>query len=160
MSDVNRLVELLEAAYSGAPWHGPSLMDNLKGVTPAQASRRVGRAHTIWELLLHIIAWRGEIARRLQGHEAGTPPEGDYPAAPQGLDASDAEWRKALSSLEDSQQRLLAAARALKDEDLVKPVVDYRENPSGQGATRYATIVGVLQHDAYHSGQIAILKRT
>jgi hypothetical protein len=68
MSEVTRLIELLEAGYSGAPWHGPSLKDNLQGITAAHASRRVGAGHTIWELVLHLAAWRGEIARRLQGH--------------------------------------------------------------------------------------------
>ena len=159
MSDINRLLDLLEASYSGEPWHGPSLMDNVKDLAAERASRRIGQAHTIWELVLHLAAWRGEIARRLQGHQAGTPPEGDYPPAPQGPAATEAEWRKALSRLDDSQQRLLAAVRALKDEDLPRPVLDYRENPSGEGATRHTSIVGVLQHDAYHSGQIAVLKR-
>jgi uncharacterized damage-inducible protein DinB len=158
-SDVARLIDFLEAAYSGSPWHGPSLKDNLKGVTAANAARRSGSAHTIWELVLHLAAWRGEIARRLQGNEAGTPPEGDYPPAPQGEDASDAQWQKALAWLDDSQQRVLSAARALSDGDLQKPVLDHREHVSGEGATRHATLVGLLQHDAYHSGQIAVLRR-
>jgi uncharacterized damage-inducible protein DinB len=158
--DVDALVDLLVAAYSGSPWHGPSLKANLKGVTASQASRRVGAAHTIWELVLHLAAWRGEIAQRLEGKEAGTPGEGDYPPAPQGEAASDDEWRKALEWLDESQRRLLSAARALTKDDLPKPVRDFRENPAGEGATRFATIVGVLQHDAYHSGQIGMLKRS
>lgn len=159
MTDLQRIIDLLEAAYAGSPWHGPSLSENLDGVTAAQASRRVGAAHTIWELVLHVAAWRGEIARRLAGHEAGSPPEGDYPPAPQGDAANEDAWRKALAWLDESQQRLLSAARAITADDLHRPVVDYRENPSGQGATRYVTLVGVLQHDAYHSGQIGLLRR-
>lgn len=160
MSEADRLVELLEASYEGAPWHGPSLKHNLRDVTAAQAARRVGDAHTIWELALHLAAWRGEIARRLQGHEAGTPPEGDFPAAPQGDAANDTEWRKALALLDASQHVLVSSTRALNDADLQKAVLDYREKSSGEGATRYVTLVGVLQHDAYHSGQIAVLKRS
>jgi uncharacterized damage-inducible protein DinB len=157
MTDVARLIELLEAAYAGAPWHGPSLKDNLNGVTAAQAARRAGSAHTIWELVLHLAAWRGEIARRLEGHEAGTPMEGDFPAAPHDRAA---EWPKALAWLDESHGRLLAAVRALAEEDLHKPVLDYRTNPSGQGATRYTTLRSVLQHHAYHAWQIAVLKRS
>ena len=160
MSDVPRLIELLEAGYSGEPWHGPSIQDNLAGLTAAQASRRTGAAHTIWELVLHLAAWRGEIARRLEGHEAGTPPEGDYPPAPEGGAATEPEWRKALAWLEDSQHRILSVARALREDDLHKPVRDFRQSSSGEGATRFATLVGLLQHDAYHSGQIGMLRRS
>jgi uncharacterized damage-inducible protein DinB len=159
MTDVERVIELLDAADSGSPWHGPSLRDNLDGVTFERASRRVGSAHTIWELVLHLAAWRGEIARRLEGHQAGEPAEGDYPAAPEETRATEAEWQNALAWLGESQQRLVAATRALRDDDLVRPVVDYRTNPSGEGATRLTTLIGVLQHDAYHSGQIGLLKR-
>jgi uncharacterized damage-inducible protein DinB len=157
MTDVEGLVELLQQAYEGAPWHGPALRSNLHGVTAEQAARRTGSAHTIWELVLHLAAWRGEVARRLEGHEAGTPPEGDYPPAPHG---DRDEWPKTVAWLDESQRRLLSAALALTDQDLHKPVLDYRTNPSGQGATRHTTLIGVLQHDAYHSGQIAVLKRS
>ena len=160
MSEVAKLVEQLEAGYSGSAWHGPSLKDNLQGVTAAQASRRIGSGHTIWELVLHLAAWRGEIAKRLQGHEAGAPPEGDFPSAPQGAAATEPEWRKALAWLDDAQRTLLAAARAVPEDDLQKPILDYRENSSGQGAPRYVTLLGVTQHDAYHSGQIALLRRS
>ncbi len=160
MSDVARLAEHLEAGYSGSPWHGPSLRANLKDVTAADAARRTGSAHTIWELVLHLAAWRGEIASRLQGREAGTPPEGDFPQAPAGPAATEAEWRKTLAWLDDSQQKLLAAVRAVDDRDLQKPVIDYRHSAAGHGATRLVTLLGVAQHDAYHSGQIALLKRS
>jgi uncharacterized damage-inducible protein DinB len=160
MSEVTKLVELVAAGYSGAPWHGPSLKDNLQGVTAAQASQRLGSGHTIWELVLHLAVWRGEIARRLQGHEAGTPPEGDFPSAPHAEAATDSEWRNALARLDSAQQNLLAAATTVPDEDLHKPVLDFRSNPSGQGATRFVTLVGIAQHDAYHSGQIALLQRS
>ena len=160
MSEIQKIVEEIEAAYSGSPWHGPSLKENLTGVTAAQASRRIGARHTIWELVLHLAAWRGEIARRLQGHEAGTPPEGDYPAAPAGAAASEEAWQKALAWLDDAQEALLSAARAVTDADLHRPVLDYRNNAAGHGATRSVTLHGFAQHDAYHSGQIALLKRT
>lgn len=159
MSELARLIEQIERGYSGEPWHGPSLTQNLQGVTAAHASRRVGAGHSIWELVLHLAAWRGEIAGRLQGHEAGTPAEGDFPPAPQGSNATESEWRKALTWLEESHKALIAAARAIDERELQEPVLDYRHSAAGHGATRFVTLAGVAQHDAYHSGQIALLKR-
>jgi uncharacterized damage-inducible protein DinB len=159
MTTLTRLIDQLEAGHSGSPWHGPSLQHNLQGVTAAQASKRIGKGHTIWELVLHVAAWRGEVACRLRGHEAGTPPEGDFPTPPDGDAATESEWHKAIAWLDDAQQKLVAAVRELRGEDLQTPVLDYRKDAGGQGATREATLLGLLQHDAYHAGQIALLKK-
>jgi uncharacterized damage-inducible protein DinB len=137
-------------------WHGPSLTDALKGVTAEQAARRpIPRAHTIWELVLHLAAWRREVARRLDGQRAGDPPEGDWPPMPE---TTDAGWRTAKRDLLRSHRTLLAAIAELTPGRLQKPVKDYRESKSGVGATVYRTLHGIAHHDAYHAGQIAILK--
>jgi uncharacterized damage-inducible protein DinB len=159
MTSLTRLIHELEGGYSGSPWHGPSLQDNLHGVTAAQASKKMGKGHTIWELVLHVAAWRGEVACRLRGQEARTPPEGDFPPAPDAAAATESEWHKAMAWLDDAQQQVVAAVRELRGEDLEKPVLDYRKDAGGRGATREATLLGLVQHDAYHSGQIALLKK-
>ena len=67
-----RLAEQVEGALSGPAWHGASLEENLRGLTPEQAAARpVPGAHSIWELVLHITAWAGEVTRRLAGAEPG-----------------------------------------------------------------------------------------
>jgi hypothetical protein len=40
----------------------------------------------------------------------------------------------------------------VRDEELLTP-------PAGTELSRYATLHGVVQHDLYHGGQIAILKK-
>ena len=159
MNQVKLIADELDACYSGSPWHGPSLKQNLAGVTARQAATRAGETHTIWELVLHLAAWRGEITRRLEGEQAGTPKEGDYPPAPEGDDATQAAWHRALAWLEDEHTRLLAAVRGIRDDDLPVPVLDYRHGSSGEGATRAVTLHGLAQHDAYHSGQIGLLRK-
>lgn len=150
------LIAELQTQFDGDAWHGHSLHDILEGVTADDASRRVGSAHTIWEIVRHIAGWTREVARRLEGGEAGEPPEGDWPAV---SDVSETAWRAAKGSLRRAQNALLTILEDLPDARLHRPVRDFRSSPEGIGATVAETISGLLQHDVYHAGQIALLKR-
>ncbi len=158
MRDIDVLIDELQRAHAGDPWHGPSRADILSDVPAAEAARRPpGGAHSIWELVLHMAAWTGEVARRLAGNAPSTPTEGDWP--PQPAEASDTAWTEALAKLDASHQALAAAVRAFPPERLGEVVHAGAASPAGSGVTYGATLRGVLQHDAYHSGQIAVLKR-
>lgn len=158
MSEVTRLIDQFQRAHDGDPWHGSPLKAILKGVTAAQAARKPPNgAHSIWELVLHITAWRTETTRRATGAPAGEPAEGDYP--PVG-DPTPARWTAALAALDDSHARLVEAVRGMRDDDLLKPTTDPRNRPLGTGVTYYELFHGIVQHDAYHAGQIAILKKS
>ena len=157
MTEATRLIEELQREIDGEPWHGPSLKDLLEGVTPEQAARRVsGSAHSIWELVLHMTGWKREVADRLRGKEAGEPAAGDWP--PVG-DVDEARWQSAKAALFHAQEELTSAVAALPPNRLHEPVKDFRDNALGTGMTAYQTISGIMQHDVYHSGQIAILKK-
>jgi hypothetical protein len=80
MSEPSRLVDELEREHAGDPWHGSSVSDILRGVTAAQAAAHVvPHVHTIWEVVLHMTAWKNEVRKRLSGAPASTPDEGDWP---------------------------------------------------------------------------------
>jgi uncharacterized damage-inducible protein DinB len=155
--DADHLIDQLRREFDGDPWHGSSLKEILSGLTPQDASRRISKeAHTIWELVLHMTGWKREVAARLRGKEAGEPPEGDWPAMGE---VSDARWRAAQDELNRVQNELIAAIGALPGGALHEPVKDFRSSALGTGMTAYQTISGVIQHDVYHSGQIAILRK-
>jgi len=60
-SEAARIADQLRRAFDGDAWHGDSLFEILEGVTAAQtAARPITRAHTIWELVLHIAAWTAQ----------------------------------------------------------------------------------------------------
>jgi len=157
MSEAARLVDQFRRAHDGDPWHGSPLKTILKGVTAEQAARTPPNgAHSIWELVLHITAWRNETARRATGAPAGEPAEGDYP--PVG-DPTPARWKAALAALDASHARLADAVRDMTDAHLLKPTNDTRDPALGVGVSYYELFHGIVQHDAYHAGQIAILKK-
>jgi uncharacterized damage-inducible protein DinB len=158
MNEIDQLLVELDHAHAGDPWHGPSRAAVLADVTAVEAARRPpGGAHSIWELVLHMAGWTSEVARRLRGGAPQLPPEGDWPAVP--ATPTEAEWSAAKHRLDAAHQDLASALATFPAERLSELVKANRDAPLGAGKSYGATLRGVLQHDAYHTGQIAILKR-
>lgn len=148
------LAELLRKGHSNNPWHGSATADLLAGVSPDMAAARpVTDAHSIWEIVLHMTGWQREVARRLRGAAPGLPDEGDWPEPPA---ASQEAWDRAQADLRESLEQLADAVSGLSDQDL-EDRIGTSSRPLGTGVTKAETVMGMLQHNAYHSGQIALL---
>ena len=155
MSEVDRLVDELRREHAGDPWHGSSVTDILKGVTAPQAAARiVPHVHTVWQLVLHMTAWKNEVRRRLSGAPPAEPEEGDWPE----VGATTPErWREALQRMDEAHTALIAAVSELSEANLLEPSNDTRDRAAGTGLSNYVLLHGLVQHDAYHAGQIAML---
>jgi uncharacterized damage-inducible protein DinB len=152
MTETERILDQLKRAYEGKAWHGPSVREVLAGVTAAQAhARPLENAHNIRELVQHIAVWEDVGRRRLEGDRAAialSTPE-DWPPAD---DHSQPAWEQAKASLERVHQKLVEAIARISDSRLDEPILEGL-------STVYVTLHGVIQHDLYHAGQIAILKK-
>ncbi len=151
MSRGQRIAQAIEHSVSGPMWHGPALADLLEEVSAADAAAYPIRgAHSIWELVLHVTAWT-EIARaRLVGSVQGEPtPEEDWPPV---TDKSAEAWRSAKERLKDAHRELAQEVGALDDAVLISRL-------PGKDHTALVMYHGIIEHDAYHGGQIAILKK-
>lgn len=156
MNDSHFIADQIRRAYQGDPWHGPNLQSVLEGVTAEQAAAYpILGAHSIWELVLHLAGWTGEVERRLGGALAGAPPQGDWPAQGSG----EADWKAALEALAEAHESLARAAEAFPSDRWDEKVGDERNPPLGTGVSFRATLHGVAQHAAYHAGQIIFLKK-
>lgn len=150
MTEIERIREQLKRAFEGKAWHGPSVMEVLSDVTAQQAAARVfPGAHTIWEVTLHIGAWEGACLTRLQGERAELTDAEDWPAV---METTESAWQQCKSILVDGNRKLRDAIASLDEQRLDEPILP--------GMTSvYITVQGVVQHDLYHAGQIAILKK-
>jgi len=152
-SESARIADQLRRAFDGEAWHGDSLFEILAGVTEARAAARpIAGAHTIWELALHVAAWDGAVLRRLGGAAVELSDAENFPPV---RDASAAGWRAALAQVRRGHAELVAAVASLPDSRLDDMV------PGKEGAhyTFYYMLHGVVQHELYHAGQIALLKK-
>ena len=157
MAEVSRIADQLRRAFDGDAWYGPSLKATLKGVTAEQAAASpIADAHSIWQIALHIAAWEGAVLDRLSGKSAELPAEGDWPEI---ADSSEAGWQQTLALLDQRHTALLAAITDFTDEQLKEMIGEQRDPATGSGVSVYYTLHGVLQHNVYHAGQIAILKK-
>ncbi|HWF37395.1 MAG TPA: DinB family protein [Candidatus Acidoferrales bacterium] len=149
-TEIERILDQMDRAFSGDAWHGPSLMALLEGVSAEDAAKRpIAQAHTIWELVNHIGAWNEIVERRLRNEIVKVTPEMDWPAVPL---ASDVTWKRALEKLKKSRAQLRRTVEQLQDAQL-------DEKPATLPDSRYVLLHGVVQHDLYHAGQIAVLKK-
>ncbi len=151
MSELKRINGQLKRAFEGKAWHGPSVSEVLEGVTAEQAAAHpIAGAHSIWELTLHIATWERVGRRRIEEFiPIDVSDEEDWPAIE---DKSDFAWTTTLEELSRNHEALRAAIRTL-DETRLDDIVP------GTEYTIYFLLHGVIQHDLYHAGQIALLKK-
>lgn len=150
-AEVNRLEEQLRRALEGEAWHGPSVLESLTGLSAAQAaSHPIAGAHSIWELVLHLSSDYDLVLRRLAGDGRQLTAVEDWPACPA---STEENWQQTVQELKLLNKKLRQAVRDFPVERLDDPLVP--EVPY----TAYTQFIGVTQHNLYHAGQIALLKR-
>jgi uncharacterized damage-inducible protein DinB len=138
-----RIADQLRRSVNGEAWHGPSVMELLADVSWRQAAAKpIPAAHSIWEIVLHIAVWADVGRRRASGERVEPTPAEDWPAVGE---ISDAAWRGAIEHLVHNEASLAALIDTSSDDQL--------------SATNYVLLHGVVQHNAYHAGQIALLKK-
>ena len=146
-----QFAENLRRAHDGDSWQGPSVAELLAGVTAAQAAAHpIGNAHAIWELVLHLAAWHRVVRRRIAGETLVTIPDAEnFPPID---DTSEAAWAEARGALRASSGETVDLIRAF-------PIERLDDEVPGKGYTYRHMLSGVSAHDAYHAGQIALLKK-
>jgi hypothetical protein len=147
-SPVERILEQLGRVHDGGAWHGPSMAEALAGLGAAEAEARpLGAAHSIREIVEHVRFTNDQVRAHLT--EAAPAEGSDWPAI---AETGEGAWRAAV-------ERLQAGQRALRD--AVAGLAESRLHGEIPGSTHsyWHELVGVLNHDAYHAGQISLLRK-
>jgi uncharacterized damage-inducible protein DinB len=150
LSEGALIADQLRRAFEGSAWHGPALMELLEDVDAVTAvAKPLPQVHSIWELVLHIAVWDGAAMRRLEGEKCQPSGDANFPPVRK---ASAADWRKAIGDSKRVHDALVKAVSGLPDERL-------RDRVPGKRYDFYHLLHGIVQHELYHAGQIAILKK-
>lgn len=153
MSETTRLADQIRRAFEGDAWHGDSVCEILANVDAATAAARpIKNAHTIWELVLHINAWDDAVLRRTGGTAVALTDKENFPPV---TDTSQASWRNAVEHLKHTHEDLVKAVAAFPDARLQEQVPGKTQNYYNF----YYMFSGIVQHELYHAGQIALLKK-
>ncbi len=147
---VERIADQLRRAFAGDAWHGPAVLELLADVdSRVAAARPIPGAHSIWEIVAHLSAWEEALTHRLGGRAAELEGAQDWPAV---SDTSPAAWKQTVDTLKQRHAELIAAVEAMPEYRLLNQVPN-------RGHDFYHMLHGCVQHELYHAGQIAVLKK-
>jgi len=141
---------MLQNTYDGSAWHGASVMEVINKISARQAFHESEHIHRICELVQHMITWRVFACKRLEGDDQFEVSQNedwkDFSTADSSI------WESVKKDLGESQEKLINALEQAND-DLLTELVE------GKAYDYYTMIHGVIQHDLYHLGEIALLSR-
>ena len=150
MKETDRIVKLFDDLYDGDPWIDVTILPNLKKLTAKQAAKRIySNWNTIWEITNHLISWRETVLQRIQGKIIPSPSHNYFVPVE---DTSPLAWQNTLERLAASQQAWTSFLKKFK-------ASEFENIYPGNKMSYYDHIIGIVQHDAYHLGQIVIMSK-
>ncbi len=152
MTTSEKLKQDLETVLSGQPWHGEAVYTILDKVNFEAAYTRAGHAHTIAEILLHMISWTEEVMDRLNEKPASLPISGNWPHPG---DPDEEKLKIWMEDLKLVNVNLLKVIEDFPENKWDEQIIDERDN---EPANTYRELIyGFIKHQVYHSGQISLL---
>lgn len=150
MTHSELVADEIRRALRGPAWHGSSLHELLAALSADEAIQRpIPTAHNIWELVLHITSWSNIARRRLTGGQVEPYEDEDWPLPGE---MTSEQWDADRDAMKESHERLLEVVGGLSDEQMLA-------NAPKSSNSVAVMLHGVAQHDAYHGGQIALLRK-
>jgi uncharacterized damage-inducible protein DinB len=143
------LQEQLKDTFEGDPWFGRNVKALLAESDETIAFEKPNQQHSILDLVWHMITWREFTISRLRHDEKDLRyfETNDWRA----LDPTDKSLlKKGLQRLEETQNELVELMQQQNDAVLTQRV-------QGRDYDFRKLLHGIIQHDIYHSGQIAYL---
>lgn len=150
MSTIEYFKDRFNRMLHGGAWHGDSVQDLLQGLTAVQAaSYPVDGAHSIWEIVHHMTCWHEVVIRRLKGEDYEPDESVNWKPI---TGKTEADWEAAKDALYHSGREVILQLESSPGRDLQQTV-------PGKPYTIAFMLDGLIEHDAYHGGQIAMLKK-
>ena len=158
MSETSFYATQIQATQSGDPWYGPPITQVVEGLTSQQASARPTsqRALDLGDHPPTLTSWVREVKRRLEQGNPHEPDDGDWPPVP---DPTEGNWWQALDELETAHAELREQLFRHRRKSWRTWWGRCGIRRRGPGVSYAAMMQGLLQHDAYHLGQVALLKK-
>ncbi|WP_214073360.1 DinB family protein [Mucilaginibacter sp. dw_454] len=154
MTTNEKLQQELEKVLSGQPWYGEPVYNILDKITFESAYERAGHAHTIAEIVMHLVSWTEEVMDRLNEKPASMPVSGNWPdpGAP-----DEQKWKLWIEDFKLVNVNLVKTIQDFPDAQWDEPIID--ERGTKPVTTYKETVEGLIQHHIYHTAQIAVLLR-
>jgi hypothetical protein len=151
-SEILLIAEGIKDVYEGQPWFGKNLKQLVNEIDERIVFEKPNGQHSIVELLWHMITWKEFTSSRLR-NDTAKPIQYFEEYDWRRLDHSDKTlWQQGLQQLSKIHNELVEVIQQQKD-DLLSQKVHERN----YGFRKLLN--GIKEHDIYHSGQIAYIKK-
>jgi uncharacterized damage-inducible protein DinB len=145
----------LRKAYGGDAWHGNNISTVIAAVRVGQAfAHPIPSAHSIVELVLHLSSWTEEVISRLSGNPPKEPLKGDWPVP---MQETEAQWKVILTDFNQINENLLILVEQFSEEQWSAKL--FTGPMPTTTLSHFELLNGLIQHHAYHGGQIALLSK-
>jgi len=150
--EILQFAERMKDAWEGDPWYGRNIRTLLSEADETIAFQKPSGQHSILELVWHMCTWKEFVISRIRKNDK-YPLKYFETADWRELDHNNkALWKEGLSKLEQLQNELVDLVQQQKDE-LLDEIVAERKY------TFRKLFNGIIEHDVYHAGQIAYVKK-
>jgi len=150
MKDQEQLIKLFTDLFDGSPWIDVNIVNTLDEITAKEAATKpFPDFNSIWEIVNHVISWRDTVLKRVHGENIESPEDNYFSFI---RDRSENSWQKTKERFRESQVKWLKDIKKFKSKEL-------HAKHDFSTFSNYELMLGVVQHDAYHLGQIRLMKK-
>ncbi len=150
--EIQSIISNLENTLDGEPWYGRPVYAILREVDSSIAFKKpTADSHSLAELLYHMLTWSEFTLKRIekdQRRDLVAFEKLDW----REIDPTIHDWDEGLAAFIATHQQIIALLHT-KNDTFLNETVDYR-----QYNFRFL-LNGLIQHNIYHLGQIAYLKK-
>jgi len=149
---IEAIIKRLETVNSAEPWFGRAVYSLLEEVNSRKVYIKPNNSeHSLIEILYHMITWAEFTLKRIEKNKIKNPTtaeELDW----RRIDPKVHTWKKGITEFKAIHKKITELLKK-KDDDFLNEIVDYRKY-------NFSFLInGMIEHNIYHSGQIAYLNK-
>ena len=150
--EVQSIIKNFESTLNGQPWFGRAVYELLNEIDESKVNVKPNDgSHSLIEILWHMVTWAEFTLSRIDGSSStslASSEEMDW----RKIDPSTHTWKAGMKELRSIHEKIIAILKN-KDDAFLSNIPDERKY------NMRFLLNGLIQHNIYHTGQIAYLKK-
>ncbi len=150
----SNLFTTYQEVFNGNPWYGDAVMKKLESLDHNHVNKVPDfMTHSIAMIVQHMISWRRFAIEKLNGNVAFDIQVNSTVDWGETEISNETEWKELLHQLQETQHEIIGFLNKMDNEEILKT------QTSGRNYDFEFLFYGIIQHDIYHLGQIAIVNK-
>ena len=147
---VKEITKSLKTVYDGQPWYGNNLLDILSIIESGNPNANLNGGNSLGQVLEHMMQWKRFTIEKIKGNESFHIELNSFQDWNKGKIYTQKEFTELIRNFKTACEGLIDF---LNDKEN-----SFLESSAYKKYSNKTLIVGSIQHDIYHAGQLALLK--